>query len=208
MTVEGETTMTTTRTFSFTLGLGAALLVSLGLSACGEAMPMATFETEGWIDTMPPNAPGSHPGFADQGEGEEEWEDEDDEGEEEGGDFSGWALWGAYENGQLTDPVAEYYAEVGGQEMCSMLIEIPSVQPLDSCAECTNAWEFQFGAAEEEINVDGACQDPGPGDVSGTTIRLGWAGDVAFLEVDGSWVEAGEAFLEDGELGIEWGTSE
>lgn len=189
------TTMTTVRPL-----LAGALSLVLS-SACGNAPPTtATFDSEGWIDTSPPGPPGGRPGVG-GGEGDEEGDD--DEGDDDGGAF--WGLWGPYADGQLSELEGEYFVEDRGQEVCLLFFTTTIRGPAQDCSECTAGWEIELHAPEEEINVGTACQTHAPAQIEGLVLRLGIAADDRLMRDAGDgWREIGEAFVEDGELVLEW----
>lgn len=187
--------------------LPLTLLLALAtLSACGEDAPLASFDTEGWIDTMPPSQPPPNPNHA-EGGGDEDDEDEEgeDEGEEEGEEDPGafWAIWGAYADGMLSETAGEMFAFDGSNE-CVFFYEVTIVSTLDDCSECTAAWEFELGATEVEVDQNGACSNYGIDSVAGTRIKLGFAGEVLMRDAGEGWAELGEAIVEEGELFMEW----
>lgn len=190
------------------LRIVASALAGLGLlvvGGCTDAVePSASFETEGWIDTMPPGPPGPKPGLTG---GDDQDEEEDDEGEEDdgGGEEAGayWGIYGTWTDGVLGDPGGEFFAEVPGQVTCEMFFPVTILGPAEGCSECTTSWQFQLGAPEIDVDVDGACGQAGQ--VEGTILDLGMtAENVVMRGEGGGWVEIGEAITEDGELILEW----
>lgn len=181
-------------------------LIGMGLLAACSGVPEgdANFETEGWIDTAPPGPPSEKPDPYGGEDGEDEGEDEGDEdGEEEAGAV--FVIYAGYENGMLLDPQGEFYASDGEQVTCEAFFPVEAGEALDGCQECDQAHTFTFGEPELDIDVDGACAGFGIPDLGGTMANLGWDGNEGlFREVDGLWEQVGEAFVEDGEIILEW----
>lgn len=177
------------------------VVAALALAGCaepGSTVPPASFEGEGWIDTSPPGPPSPKPGL----EGDEEG---DDDGEGEGGLEAFWTIYGEYNNGAYDVGGGEFFAEDALNELCGLTFEVTVVQTLDTCSECTAAWQFEFGASEREIDNMGGCDAYGPTQVEGTRISLGITADSLLLRDQGQgWEEFGESFVEDGELILEW----
>ena len=81
------------------------------------------------------------------------------------------------------------------------------VSSLDDCSSCTHAWELEFG--EPEIEIDNGCASYGLAELPGMRVRVGNTADGLMLRDAGSgWEEAGESFLEDGVLSLEWAHGE
>ena len=188
------------------------VMLGLGLGACGGEEAIANFDTEGWIDTMPPSQPPPKP-FEEAGGDEEDEEGEEEEGEEEGEEDPGaWlAAWGLYENGEWSDPAGELFATDGAGGTCIALFDVTILATLDDCSECVGAWEIEFGGAEIEEDEGGMCAAAGVDSITGMTVRLGHtANDVLMIDDGSGWapVEDGEASTEEGELFMEWAKAE
>ena len=185
-------------------GYTLALACASTLLACGsDSPPSAEFESEGWIDTAPPGPPSARPTAAD---------DEGAEGDDEGDEVAGyWGIFGAYEDGMLSDVEGEFF--VAGpqdeEELCLVLFPIAAVSPASGCDQCANAWDFEVGQPVEEINIDGACQTYGPSQIAGLVLKRGLTSDQVLLGNDGQgWRPIGEAWLEDGGVSLEWPDSD
>lgn len=183
------------------------IIIALGLVAGCSGAPedSANFETEGWIDTAPPGPPSEKP----SPNGDEEGEDEDgeEEGEEEGEDEAGavFVIFAGYEGGVLSNPEGEFFSSDGEQATCEAFYGVTVGDALDTCQACDYAYTFTFDEPELDIDVDGACSEYGLDELGGSTMNLGWdGGEALFREVDGAWLQVGEAFAEEGEIILEW----
>lgn len=169
--------------------------LALALAACGPDPVGAEFDTEGWIDTMPPGPPDEGP----VGDGD----DEDDEGEEGGELEAYWGIWGEYANGEFGEMGGEFFAEQYGQELCLIEFYIALQGEAAGCDACSSAWEFRADDSFAEIDVK--CDEVGPGDVEGMTFKLGIADDgIVHRDEGDGFKPIGEWFEEDGELILEW----
>ena len=174
-----------------------ALILLAMVVGCGEGTTGAELESEGWIDSAPPGPPNQRPGA-----GEDEDEEDDEDGE---GTWTAWGIFGVYADGQLTDAEGEFFAEEDEVEVCLLFFPVTVRAPLDTCTQCTAAWELELGTPEPEIDVDSGCQRHAPTQIEGLVLRLGFTSDGAVMHDDGEgWTPNGEAFTEDDELILEW----
>ena len=73
-------------------------------------------------------------------------------------------------------------------------------QPTTLCPDCAQAYTITF-AVIEVVNDDNCPEELTPAGIDGLTINIGFGGEIAWLQEEGSWEEFGYAFVEDDGIG-------
>lgn len=126
---------------------------------------------------------------------EEGEEDEEDEEAEEGvePDFTGWVFWGEVQPGATLTGGGEFVEFTAGEEVCFVEFTLTNAVVADDCEACE--WAFDVALA----NVEGEpCEAHGvdPQALEGSSMGLGYAGEVAYSRTADGWQAAGEGFVE------------
>ncbi len=188
-----------------TAGTDTDSVASAG-SSSGGTDPGST--SQWWMTTTDSDGVGSQGSQGSQGE---ETEGEETEGEEETEeepeeDHVIWFGEGLIMPGvSFTEPYVEFIAFANQEDQCIIGGLPTNIEWLDSCANCEFA--FRFTITEVEVHVDTDCASYGmdPMTVEGMQRTVGYdGGELLYTEVDGVWVESGEAFYEMPESFFEW----
>lgn len=141
---------------------------------------------------------GSSGGEDDDWDGEDDGDDDDDfEGDEA-------FLWGEL-MGSAPGRTGEAGYEViqGGAEQCVVFFQVAEVTSTASCSSCSETFTVQISDVESEATDGCSVVGLDPSTLDGSRMSFGVSGEAMFFEKDGSWVEGGEAWTEDGMLGWE-----
>lgn len=150
-----------------------------------------------WWDTTSTTAPdstsaaeGSTTGTSSTSTGTEPPDEEGSSGEPEE-DEVGIFGWGTAEPGvSFTGMDGEFFASVGGEDLCYVTWQYDSAAVNDTCAECEFAYDIV--RTEPEVELDVACSDYIDLESLPTTVSLGYADEAIFIDLGEGWMERGE----------------